>query len=105
MVREIFALLHRQHDCVRELCRALEKTYCISEVSKKDTMELISDLGHIRSFLAVQMGKEEETMITQDLSRIMNNCVFYQHPNLMRALDMHTTVMDIMVNVLGLLNL
>ena len=64
-------------------------------------MELISDLGHIRSFLAVQMGKEEETMITQDLSRIMNNCVFYQHPNLMRALDMHTTVMDIMVNVLG----
>merc|ERR1711893_328232 len=40
-------------------------------------------------------------MITQDLSRIMNNCCFYQHPNLMRALDMHTTVMDIMVNVLG----
>ena len=37
----------------------------------------------------------------QDLSRIMNNCCFYQHPNLMRALDMHTTVMDIMVNVLG----
>ena len=31
----------------------------------------------------------------------MNNCCFYQHPNLMRALDMHTTVMDIMVNVLG----
>ena len=101
LVREIFALLHRQHDCVRELCRALEKTYCISEKSKSDTMELISDLSHIRSFLAVQMGKEEETMITQDLSRIMNNCVFYQHPNLMRALDMHTTVMDIMVNVLG----
>ena len=69
LVREIFALLHRQHDCVRELCRALEKTYCISEVSKGDTMELISDLGHIRSFLAVQMGKEEETMINQDLNR------------------------------------
>ena len=79
----------------------MSKTYCISEDSKINTMELISDLGHIRSFLAVQMGKEEETMITQDLSRIMNNCVFYQHPNLMRALDMHTTVMDIMVNVLG----
>jgi len=65
LVREIFALLHRQHDCVRELCRALEKTYCISEISSKDTLELISDLGHIRSFLSVQMGKEEETMITQ----------------------------------------
>lgn len=37
-----------------------------------------------------------------DLSRdIMNNKVFYQHPNLMRALGMHETVMEVMVNVLG----
>lgn len=36
------------------------------------------------------------------LSRdIMNNKVFYQHPNLMRALGMHETVMEVMVNVLG----
>lgn len=32
---------------------------------------------------------------------IMNNKVFYQHPNLMRVLGMHETVMDVMVNVLG----
>uniref|UniRef100_A0A8C3HTJ9 Ryanodine receptor 1 n=1 Tax=Chrysemys picta bellii TaxID=8478 RepID=A0A8C3HTJ9_CHRPI len=32
---------------------------------------------------------------------IMNNKVFYQHPNLMRALGMHETVMEVMVNVLG----
>lgn len=32
---------------------------------------------------------------------IMNNKVFYQHPNLMRALSMHETVMEVMVNVLG----
>lgn len=32
---------------------------------------------------------------------IMNNKIFYQHPNLMRALGMHETVMDVMVNVLG----
>lgn len=31
----------------------------------------------------------------------MNNKVFYQHPNLMRALGMHETVMEVMVNVLG----
>lgn len=32
---------------------------------------------------------------------IMSNKVFYQHPNLMRALGMHETVMEVMVNVLG----
>jgi len=32
---------------------------------------------------------------------IMNNKVFYQHPNLMRALGIHETVMEVMVNVLG----
>lgn len=31
----------------------------------------------------------------------MNNKVFYQHPNLMRVLGMHETVMEVMVNVLG----
>lgn len=31
----------------------------------------------------------------------MSNKVFYQHPNLMRALGMHETVMEVMVNVLG----
>lgn len=34
-------------------------------------------------------------------SDIMNNKVFYQHPNLMRILGMHETVMEVMVNVLG----
>ena len=31
----------------------------------------------------------------------MSNKVFYQHPNLMRALGMHETVMQVMVSVLG----
>ena len=31
----------------------------------------------------------------------MNNKVFYQHPNLLRVLGMHETVMEVMVNVLG----
>lgn len=42
------------------------------------------------------------TVASPVLSRdIMNNKVFYQHPNLMRALGMHETVMEVMVNVLG----
>lgn len=32
---------------------------------------------------------------------IINNKVFYQHPDLMRMLGMHETVMEVMVNVLG----
>lgn len=43
-----------------------------------------------------------ETPCTLPVHRnIMNNKVFYQHPNLMRALGMHETVMEVMVNVLG----
>lgn len=37
----------------------------------------------------------------KNFRNIMNNKVFYQHPNLMRALGMHETVMEVMVNVLG----
>lgn len=40
-------------------------------------------------------------MIISYFRNIMNNKVFYQHPNLMRALGMHETVMEVMVNVLG----
>ncbi|XP_034076913.1 LOW QUALITY PROTEIN: ryanodine receptor 3 [Gymnodraco acuticeps] len=47
------------------------------------------------------MGKEEEKLMIDGLGDIMNNKVFYQHPNLMRVLGMHETVMEVMVNVLG----
>lgn len=39
--------------------------------------------------------------VSTSFSDIMNNKVFYQHPNLMRVLGMHETVMEVMVNVLG----
>lgn len=41
------------------------------------------------------------TVIFVPFRNIMSNRVFYQHPNLMRALGMHETVMEVMVNVLG----
>ncbi|XP_075692371.1 ryanodine receptor 1 isoform X1 [Rhinoderma darwinii] len=101
LVRVMFSLLHRQYDGLGELIRALPKAYTINEVSVEDTMNLLESLGQIRSLLIVQMGPEEENLMIQSIGNIMNNKVFYQHPNLMRALGMHETVMEVMVNVLG----
>ncbi|XP_043918075.1 LOW QUALITY PROTEIN: ryanodine receptor 1-like [Protopterus annectens] len=101
LVRLMFSLLHRQYDGIGELLRALPKAYAINFVSVEDTMDLLECLGQIRSLLIVQMGPEEETLMIQSIGNLMNNKVFYQHPNLMRALGMHETVMEVMVNVLG----
>ncbi|XP_042084247.1 ryanodine receptor 1 isoform X4 [Haplochromis burtoni] len=101
LVRMMFSLLHRQYDGLGELMRALPKAYTINAVSIQDTMDLLECLGQIRSLLIVQMGPEEERLIIQSIGNIMSNKVFYQHPNLMRALGMHETVMEVMVNVLG----
>ncbi|XP_009462130.1 PREDICTED: ryanodine receptor 2 [Nipponia nippon] len=101
LVRAMFVLLHRQYDGVGGLVRALPKTYTINSVSVEDTINLLASLGQIRSLLSVRMGKEEEKLMIRGLGDIMNNKVFYQHPNLMRALGMHETVMEVMVNVLG----
>ncbi|TSL75312.1 Ryanodine receptor 2 [Bagarius yarrelli] len=96
LVRLMFSLLHRQYDSLGELIRALPKAYAISAVSVQDTMDLLECLGQIRSLLIVQMGPEEETLMIQSIGNIMNNKLFYQHPNLMRALGMHETVMEVM---------
>ncbi|XP_007909260.1 ryanodine receptor 1 isoform X6 [Callorhinchus milii] len=101
LVRLMFSLLHRQYDGVGELIRAMPKAYIINGTSVEDTMNLLECLGQIRSLLIVQMGPEEERLMIQSIGNIMNNKVFYQHPNLMRALGMHETVMEVMVNVLG----
>uniref|UniRef100_A0A665VDB3 Ryanodine receptor 2b (cardiac) n=1 Tax=Echeneis naucrates TaxID=173247 RepID=A0A665VDB3_ECHNA len=102
LVRAIFTLLHQQYQglggqMAEPLCRA----YTISQVSIEDTVTLLSSLGQIRSLLSVRMGKAEERLMIRRLGDIMNNKVFYQHPNLMRTLGMHETVMEVMVNVLG----
>ncbi|XP_057715474.1 ryanodine receptor 3-like isoform X8 [Corythoichthys intestinalis] len=101
LVRKMFSLLRRQYDSIGELLRAMRKTYTISAASVQDTIKLLASLGQIRSLLSVRMGKEEEKLMIDGLGDIMNNKVFYQHPNLMRILGMHETVMEVMVNVLG----
>ncbi|KYO28312.1 ryanodine receptor 3 isoform C [Alligator mississippiensis] len=101
LVRIMYTLLRRQYDSIGELLQALRKAYTISAASVQDTINLLAALGQIRSLLSVRMGKEEELLMINGLGDIMNNKVFYQHPNLMRVLGMHETVMDVMVNVLG----
>uniref|UniRef100_A0A670JW45 Ryanodine receptor 3 n=1 Tax=Podarcis muralis TaxID=64176 RepID=A0A670JW45_PODMU len=101
LVRIMFNLLRRQYDSIGELLQALRKSYTISATSVQDTINLLAALGQIRSLLSVRMGKEEELLMINGLGDIMNNKVFYQHPNLMRVLGMHETVMEVMVNVLG----
>lgn len=56
-------------------------------------MNILGDIFYLLSDL--------KSMFILSFSNIMNNKVFYQHPNLMRALGMHETVMEVMVNVLG----
>ncbi|XP_075469375.1 ryanodine receptor 3 isoform X3 [Ascaphus truei] len=101
LVRIMFSLLRRQYDSIGEMLLAMRKTYTISAASVEDTINLLASLGQIRSLLSVRMGKEEELLMIDGLGDIMNNKVFYQHPNLMRVLGMHETVMEVMVNVLG----
>ncbi|XP_022619295.1 ryanodine receptor 2-like isoform X4 [Seriola dumerili] len=102
LVRAVFSLLHRQYQGLGgQMAGPLCKAYTISQASVQDTMTLLSSLGQIRSLLSVRMGKEEERLMIRRLGDIMNNKVFYQHPNLMRTLGMHETVMEVMVNVLG----
>ncbi|XP_014010249.2 ryanodine receptor 2 [Salmo salar] len=102
LVRAMFSLLHRQYEGLGgQMGTPLHKAYTISQVSVEDTMALLASLVQIRSLLSVRMGKEEERLMIRGLGDIMNNKVFYQHPNLMRVLGMHETVMEVMVNVLG----
>ncbi|XP_078674597.1 ryanodine receptor 2-like isoform X8 [Branchiostoma floridae x Branchiostoma belcheri] len=101
LVREMFSLLHRQYDSIGELQRALEKSYTISDRSVDDVRRLLGSIVQIRSLLYVQMGTEEEELMIHGLAGLMNNVVFYQHPHLLRALNIHETVMTVMVNVLG----
>lgn len=101
LVREMFSLLHRQYDGVAELLQALEKAYVISSASRDDINQLLKALGHIRSLLLVQVAVDEEESMKTSLKELMDNKVFFQHPDLMRALCVHETVMQLMVNTLN----
>jgi ryanodine receptor 2 len=47
------------------------------------------------------MGPSEEEIMIQCLHEMLSNKVFFQHPDLMRALCVHETVMQVMINWLN----
>ncbi len=57
----------------------------------------VSCLCH-RSLLPVQMSKEEEELVRELLWTLVNNHVFFQHPDLIRILCIHENVIAIMMN-------
>lgn len=79
----------------------MNKTYVIGESSIKDVTNLLRGLSTVRSLLCVQMGPCEEEIMKGYLNEIMDNKVFFQHPDLMRALCVHETVMQVMINWLN----
>ncbi|KAL4238125.1 Ryanodine receptor 2 [Mactra antiquata] len=101
LVREMFSLLYRQYNGIGELLEGLEKAYVISSASEDDINYLLKALGNIRSLLLVQAGPDEEDLMKNSLKDLMDNKVFFQHPDLMRALCVHETVMQLMVNTLN----
>ncbi|XP_076069948.1 ryanodine receptor isoform X2 [Oratosquilla oratoria] len=101
LIREMFSLLLRQYDSVGELMLALEKTYVISSATKKDVASMWVCLSKVRALLPVQMSQEEEELMRELLWTLVNNHIFFQHPDLIRILRIHENVMAVMMNTLG----
>ena len=83
------------------MTECLNKTYVIAETSIQNVKCLLQALSTTRSLLCVQMSACEEDIMKSCLNEIMDNKVFFQHPDLMRALCVHETVMQVMVNWLN----
>ncbi|CAF3538671.1 unnamed protein product [Rotaria sordida] len=101
LIREMFKLIYNQYDGIGEISRSLERTYIINEKSVPDITSLLRKLSIVRALLTVQMDADEEGIMISCLNDIMDNRVFYQHPDLMRSLCVHETIMAIMVNRLN----
>ena len=101
LVREMFRLLLRQYDGVGELMRAVQKTYVMNSTTKADVQQLWVGLSRIRGLLPVQMSQEEEELMRELLWKLVNNKIFFQHPDLIRNLRLHENVMAIMMNTSG----
>lgn len=67
----------------------------------KDVTNLLQSLSIVRGLLSVQMSQIEEDIMKSCLNEIMDNKIFFQHPDLMRALCVHETVMQVMINWLN----
>ncbi|KAL1472514.1 hypothetical protein MTO96_039268, partial [Rhipicephalus appendiculatus] len=101
VVRQMFGLLLRIYSSVGELMNALNNTYVISHRSQSDIISVLSHLGKVRALLPVQMSPLEEEIMRKSLWALVNNRIFFQHPDLIRVLRVNENVMDVMINTLG----
>ena len=97
LIRKMFKLLLRQYTGVKELMDALAQTYVLHERNVADVEVFIVYLMQIRELLHVQFETDEEALLKRGLWQLMNNRIFFQHPDLMRLLRVHEDVMRIMV--------
>lgn len=79
---------------------AIAQTYVLHERNLADVENFIVYLMQIRELLNVQFETVEESILKRGLWQLMNNRIFFQHPDLMRLLRVHEDVMTIMMNVL-----
>ena len=79
----------------------MQKAYVISRASKVDIWKLLKALGTVRALLPVQVAPDEEEILKASIWDLADNKVFFQHPDLMRALGIHETVMRLMINTLN----
>ncbi|KAH9493479.1 Ryanodine receptor 2 [Dermatophagoides farinae] len=100
LIRQMFYLLLRCYNGIGTLMEALSNTYVMSDQSKSDVEDLLQHLNIVRALLPVQMGPEEEEVMRQALWTMVNNRIFFQHPDLIRILRVHENVMDVMMNTL-----
>ena len=98
LIREMFSLLLRQYDTIGELMKAADSAYIINVDTVEDVKDMWIALSRIRSLLPVQMSKEEEELVRELLWTLVNNHVFFQHPDLIRILKIHENVIAIMMN-------
>ncbi|ODN01392.1 Ryanodine receptor 44F [Orchesella cincta] len=82
-------LLIRQYDTFGEVIRALEKTYVFSCTTINHIHKMWRGLSRIRALLPVQMSQEEEALMRFLLWELVNNHIFFQHPDLIRILRVH----------------
>uniref|UniRef100_A0A914X500 RIH domain-containing protein n=1 Tax=Plectus sambesii TaxID=2011161 RepID=A0A914X500_9BILA len=100
LIRKMFKLLLRQYNGVSEMMNAMGKTYVLHERNIQDIEDFIIYLNQVRCLLSVQFESTEESILKRGLWQLMNNRVFFQHPDLMRLLSVHENVMTIMMNIL-----
>ncbi|KAI6237110.1 hypothetical protein M3Y95_00230500 [Aphelenchoides besseyi] len=100
LIRKMFKLLLRQYTGVKELMDAMAQTYVLHERNVTDVEQFIVYLMQIRELLNVQFEKQDEAILKRGLWQLMNNRIFFQHPDLMRLLRVHEDVQTIMMNVL-----